>query len=103
MNCFLSPHLQVVAAAAQTLEVPSAHCPGPCCGQAGICLGTWGCSVLGPAPLSCPGLARPQLSNKLFPCLQTLLNECIAPHMDELGNVSASTPAPGSYLCKMFR
>lgn len=38
-----------------------------------------------------------------FPCLQTLLNECIAPHMDELGNVSASTPAPGSYLCKMFR
>lgn len=42
-------------------------------------------------------------SNKLFPCLQTLLNECIAPHMDELGNVSASAPAPGSYLCKMFR
>lgn len=35
MNCFLSPHSQVVAAAAQTLEVPSAHCLGPC-GQAGI-------------------------------------------------------------------
>ncbi|XP_031453460.1 RRP12-like protein [Phasianus colchicus] len=53
MNCFLSPHSQVVGAAAQSLE--------------------------------------------------TLLNECIAPHMDELGNVSASAPAPGSYLCKMFR
>ncbi|NXC39665.1 RRP12 protein, partial [Penelope pileata] len=53
MNCFLSPHSQVVAAAAQTLE--------------------------------------------------TLLSECVAPHMDELGTVSASTPAPASYLCKMFK
>ncbi|NXW03132.1 RRP12 protein, partial [Fregetta grallaria] len=40
-----------------------------------------------------------------FPCLslQTLLSECIAPHMDDLGTVSASAPAPAAYLCKMFR
>ncbi|NWS45360.1 RRP12 protein, partial [Probosciger aterrimus] len=53
MNCFLSPHSQVVAAAARTLE--------------------------------------------------TLLSECVAPHMEDLGTVSASAPAPGAYLCKMFR
>ncbi|KAM6390031.1 RRP12-like protein isoform 1-T3 [Pluvialis apricaria] len=53
MNCFLSPHSQVVSAAAQTLE--------------------------------------------------TLLSECVAPHMDDLGTVSASAPAPATYLCKMFR
>ncbi|XP_071604607.1 RRP12-like protein isoform X3 [Heliangelus exortis] len=53
MNCFLSPHSQVVAAAARTLE--------------------------------------------------TLLSECIAPHMEDLSTVSASAPAPASYLCKMFR
>ncbi|NXT73283.1 RRP12 protein, partial [Zapornia atra] len=53
MNCFLSPHSQVVSAAAQTLE--------------------------------------------------TLLNECIAPHVGDLGTISASAPAPASYLCKMFK
>ncbi|XP_074014965.1 RRP12-like protein isoform X1 [Numenius arquata] len=53
MNCFLSPHSQVVSAAAQTLE--------------------------------------------------TVLSECVVPHMDDLGTVSASAPAPASYLCKMFR
>ncbi|NXW17063.1 RRP12 protein, partial [Circaetus pectoralis] len=53
VNCFLSPHSQVVAAAAQTLEA--------------------------------------------------LLSECIAPHMEDLGTVSASAPAPAAYLCKMFR
>ncbi|KFO11819.1 RRP12-like, partial [Balearica regulorum gibbericeps] len=53
MTCFLSPHPQVAAAAAQTLE--------------------------------------------------TLLSECIAPHMDDLGTISASAPAPAAYLCKMFR
>ncbi|XP_030342706.1 RRP12-like protein [Strigops habroptila] len=53
MNCFLSPHSQVVAAAARTLE--------------------------------------------------TLLSECVAPHMEDLGSVSASAPAPAAYLCKMFR
>lgn len=53
MNCFLSPHSQVVSAAAQTLE--------------------------------------------------TLLTVCIAPHMEDMGTVSASAPAPAAYLCKMFR
>ncbi|NXP25115.1 RRP12 protein, partial [Scytalopus superciliaris] len=53
MNSFLSPHSQVVSAAAQTLE--------------------------------------------------TLLKECIAPHMEDLGTVSASAPAPAAYLCKMFK
>ncbi|XP_023785501.1 RRP12-like protein isoform X2 [Cyanistes caeruleus] len=53
MNCFLSPHSQVVSTAAQTLE--------------------------------------------------TLLSECIAPHMENVGTVSASAPAPAAYLCKMFR
>uniref|UniRef100_A0A8C4U4P3 Ribosomal RNA processing 12 homolog n=1 Tax=Falco tinnunculus TaxID=100819 RepID=A0A8C4U4P3_FALTI len=53
MNCFLSPHSQVVATAAQTLE--------------------------------------------------TLLSECVGPHMEDLGTVSASAPAPAAYLCKMFR
>ncbi|NXV71023.1 RRP12 protein, partial [Atlantisia rogersi] len=53
MNCFLSPHSQVVSAAAQTLE--------------------------------------------------TLLNECIAPHMGDLGTISASAPAPAAYLCKMLK
>uniref|UniRef100_A0A8C3UG24 Ribosomal RNA processing 12 homolog n=1 Tax=Catharus ustulatus TaxID=91951 RepID=A0A8C3UG24_CATUS len=51
MNCFLSPHSQVVSAAAQTLEVL----------------------------------------------------ECIAPHMEDMGTVTASAPAPAAYLCKMFR
>ncbi|KFV18585.1 RRP12-like, partial [Tauraco erythrolophus] len=53
MNCFLSPHSQVVSAAAQTLEA--------------------------------------------------LLSECVAPHMEDLGTVSSSAPAPAAYLCKMFR
>uniref|UniRef100_A0A8B9S599 Ribosomal RNA processing 12 homolog n=1 Tax=Apteryx owenii TaxID=8824 RepID=A0A8B9S599_APTOW len=53
MNCFLSPHSQVVSTAAQILE--------------------------------------------------NLLSECVAPHMGDLGTVSASAPAPASYLCKMFR
>ncbi|NXY39570.1 RRP12 protein, partial [Pomatorhinus ruficollis] len=53
MNCFLSPHSQVVSSAAQTLE--------------------------------------------------TLLSECIAPHMEDVGTVSASAPAPAAYLCKMFK
>ncbi|NWH70588.1 RRP12 protein, partial [Piaya cayana] len=53
MNCFLSPHSQVVSTAAQTLE--------------------------------------------------TLLSECVAPHMEDLGTISASAPAPAAYLCKMFR
>lgn len=55
--------------------------------------------------LLCPALGWHIHSSapKLFVCLQTLLNECIAPHVDELGNVSASAPAPGSYLCRMFR
>ncbi|NWR64489.1 RRP12 protein, partial [Bucorvus abyssinicus] len=53
MNCFLSPHSQVVSEAAQTLE--------------------------------------------------TLLSECVAPHMEELGTVSASAPGSAACLCKMFR
>ncbi|XP_028586368.2 RRP12-like protein [Podarcis muralis] len=54
MNCFLSPHTQVAAAAAQTLKV--------------------------------------------------LLNECVAPHMAELGLVSSATPSgPAAHVCKMFR
>ncbi|KFO54348.1 RRP12-like, partial [Corvus brachyrhynchos] len=53
MNCFLSPHSQVVSAAAQTLQV--------------------------------------------------LLSECIAPHMEDIGTVSTSAPAPAAHLCKMFR
>lgn len=44
MNCFLSPHSQVVSAAAQTLEVLHADtsllgCPGPC---GGLCHEAWG-------------------------------------------------------------
>ncbi|XP_060097818.1 RRP12-like protein [Heteronotia binoei] len=51
---FLSPHNQVVSAAAQTLKV--------------------------------------------------LLNECVAPHMAELGLVSSATPSgPAAHVCKMFR
>lgn len=44
-----------------------------------------------------------QLSH--FSCLplQSLLSECIAPHMEDIGTVSASAPAPAAYLCKMFR
>ncbi|XP_063163096.1 RRP12-like protein [Candoia aspera] len=54
VNCFLSPHGQVVAAAAQTLMV--------------------------------------------------LLNECVAPHMAELGLVSSATPSgSAAHVCKIFR
>ncbi|KAM6442361.1 RRP12-like protein [Liasis olivaceus] len=54
MNCFLSPHSQVVAAAAQILMV--------------------------------------------------LLNECVAPHVTELGLVSSATPSgSAAHICKMFR
>ncbi|XP_062988583.1 RRP12-like protein [Elgaria multicarinata webbii] len=54
MNCFLSPHTQVVSVAAQTLKV--------------------------------------------------LLNECVAPHMAELGLVSSASPSgPAAHVCKMFR
>ncbi|NWX87944.1 RRP12 protein, partial [Nothoprocta pentlandii] len=53
MNCFLSPHSQVVSTAAQTVE--------------------------------------------------NLLSDCVAPYMGDVGTISASAPAPGSYLCKMFR
>ncbi|KAF7253862.1 RRP12-like protein [Varanus komodoensis] len=54
VNCFLSPHTQVVSAAAQTLKV--------------------------------------------------LLNECVAPHVAELGLVSSAAPSgPAAHVCKMFR
>lgn len=55
-----------------------------------LCLPGWGiCSTL---PLH-------------FLCLslQTLLSECVAPHMDDLGTVSASASAPAAFLCKMFK
>ncbi|KAM8806123.1 RRP12-like protein [Eudromia elegans] len=35
--------------------------------------------------------------------LENLLCDCVAPHMGDVGTVSASAPAPGSHLCKMFR
>ncbi|KAH0623825.1 hypothetical protein JD844_006974 [Phrynosoma platyrhinos] len=54
MNCFLSPHTQVISAAAQTLKV--------------------------------------------------LLNECLAPHISELGKLSSATPSgSAAHVCKMFR
>ena len=57
------------------------------------------------APLHLPGwgVRGPLLS--YFPCLslQILLSECVAPHMEDVGTVSASAPAPAAYLCKMFR
>uniref|UniRef100_A0A674JVB7 Ribosomal RNA processing 12 homolog n=1 Tax=Terrapene triunguis TaxID=2587831 RepID=A0A674JVB7_9SAUR len=43
--------------------------------------------VANPSPRDCP--------------LQALLSECVAPHMAELGPVSASGPA--SHVCRMFR
>uniref|UniRef100_A0A8C9TUT4 Ribosomal RNA processing 12 homolog n=1 Tax=Scleropages formosus TaxID=113540 RepID=A0A8C9TUT4_SCLFO len=36
--------------------------------------------------------------------LKTLLTECVAPHMEEIGAViSTSATGPASYICKMFR
>lgn len=107
MNCFLSPHSQVVSAAAQTLQV--LH-PGtsPCLDALGLARG----SALGLG--ACQGVVRPsaceaggsmvqQLSHFPYLPLQTLLSECIAPHMEDIGTVSASAPAPAAHLCKMFR
>lgn len=43
----------------------------------------------------------------LYACvctLQVLLNECVAPHVAELGLVSSATPSgPAAHICKMFR
>lgn len=64
--------------------LPLPSCPGPCWWPG------WG---LSPPPTR----FLPRL------LLQNLLTECVAPHMDELGTVTASAPAPASYLCKMFR
>lgn len=52
---------------------------------------------------SLPGAGPSQPTTGPFFALQDLLTECVAPHMDELGTVTASAPAPASYLCKMFR
>lgn len=107
MNCFLSPHSQVVSAAAQTLEV---LCLGASPSLAALVLA--GSSVWGFG--TCRDVVCPSVPPRLgvhsplllyFPCLslQTLLSECVAPHMDDLGTVTASAPAPATYLCKMFR
>lgn len=76
--------------------------PGPC---GGLCHGARGLPVSGMPLCACEagGSVVQQLSH--FPCLplQTLLSECIAPHMEDMGTVSASAPAPAAYLCKMFR
>lgn len=105
MNCFLSPHSQVVVAAARTLEVPHTGSSLAALGLVGALLSSLGLSGECRAPLCLPGwgICGPLLPH--FPCLplQTLLSECVAPHIEDLGTVSVSAPAPAAYLCKMFR
>ena len=37
-------------------------------------------------------------------CAQTLLTECVGPHMEEIGTVTASASSGNaSYVCRMFR
>lgn len=77
-------------------------CPGPCGGAlpGGLGLARRWC-----APLCLPEQGVHSSLLPYFPCLslQNLLTECVAPHMDDLGTISASAPAPAAYLCKMFR
>lgn len=108
MNCFLSPHSQVVSAAAQTLEVlyPDTFLYLDILGfVGGSDMGLGDCKGV-VCPLCAYEAGRSlvqQVSHfSCFP-LQTLLRECIAPHMEDIGTVSASAPAPAAYLCKMFK
>lgn len=42
--------------------------------------------------------------NYLCYLFQTLLTECVAPHMEEMGMITATASAGNpSYVCKMFR
>ncbi|KAM6916699.1 RRP12-like protein [Xenentodon cancila] len=56
------------------------------------------------AAMSCLLSPHSQVVSAATNTLKTLLAECVAPHMKEMGVISASTSAGNpSYICKMFR
>ncbi|XP_064519144.1 RRP12-like protein [Pseudopipra pipra] len=55
------------------------------------------------AAMNCFLSSHSQVVSAAAQTLEILLSECIAPHMEDLGTVSASAPAPAAYLCKMFK
>ncbi|XP_044856219.1 RRP12-like protein isoform X2 [Mauremys mutica] len=55
------------------------------------------------AAVSCLLSPHPQVLAAATQTLKALLSECVAPHMAELGPVSASASGPASHVCRMFR
>uniref|UniRef100_A0A8C3S995 Ribosomal RNA processing 12 homolog n=1 Tax=Chelydra serpentina TaxID=8475 RepID=A0A8C3S995_CHESE len=55
------------------------------------------------AAVSCLLSPHPQVLAAATQTLKALLSECVAPHMAELGPVSASASGPASQVCRMFR
>ncbi|XP_024153489.1 RRP12-like protein isoform X2 [Oryzias melastigma] len=56
------------------------------------------------AAMSCLLSPHTQVVSAATNTLKTLLNECVAPHMEEIGVVKATASAGNaSYVCKMFR
>uniref|UniRef100_A0A8C0HFP9 Ribosomal RNA processing 12 homolog n=1 Tax=Chelonoidis abingdonii TaxID=106734 RepID=A0A8C0HFP9_CHEAB len=55
------------------------------------------------AAVSCLLSPHPQVQAAATQTLKALLSECVAPHMAELGPVSASASGPASHVCRMFR
>ncbi|TFK06978.1 neurobeachin [Platysternon megacephalum] len=55
------------------------------------------------AAVSCLLSPHPQVLAAATQTLKALLSECVAPHMAQLGPVSASASGPASHVCRMFR
>ncbi|KAK2824260.1 hypothetical protein Q5P01_021435 [Channa striata] len=56
------------------------------------------------AAMSCLLSPHTQVVSAATNTLKTLLTECVAPHMEEMGMISATASAGNpSYICKMFR
>ncbi|XP_069574022.1 RRP12-like protein [Brachyistius frenatus] len=56
------------------------------------------------AAMSCLLSPHTQVVSAATNVLKTLLTECVAPHMEEMGMITASASAGNpSYICKMFR
>lgn len=105
MSCLLSPHVQVVTAAAGTLKVGAAfsNVQSKCEQNPTVSV-----EMSEKSPQNPPGSwvkYRTMCPNSkhVYP-FQTMLTECVAPHMEEIGVISATASAGNpSYVCKIFR
>lgn len=53
--------------------------------------------------MTCLLSSHSQVVSEASQSLQEILQECVAPHMTDIGSVTFSTTGPGQYIAKMFR